>query len=72
MDERCGNCHYWSRHIKKQKGGWCVAWSPQDYHQKRGRGSSRWFDYGPLGVAADDDQWCAKWTAKHDTASKER
>lgn len=63
--EACRTCLHWRRSLPKQKHGWCYAWSPQDYHQKRGRGSSRFLDYGGSGVATNEDDWCARYKQKN-------
>ena len=64
-EERCETCKNWKRSIKKQKPGWCSAWQPSDYHQKRGRGGSLWRNYGGPGVATDDGDWCAEHGGDH-------
>ena len=64
-DFRCANCSHWKRSIKGQKSGWCRAWHPAEYQQKRGRGSSKFLNCS-RGVITDDDQWCGRWHGKRD------
>jgi len=65
--ECCENCKHWSPCHKKAKSGWCKAWQFFDYHESRGRGSSRFVPCGATrGVIAEAKQWCARWKAKGD------
>lgn len=70
-DRICANCKHWKRSIKGQKHGWCRAWQPWDYHQKRGRGSSKFIGYGHGGVVSDEDQWCGRFDAKRADGGKD-
>ena len=59
--ESCKTCIHWDRRGKKSKDGWCHAWSPAAYHTKRGHGGSRYWMYSGNGVAAREDEWCARY-----------